>query len=837
MVADGSTPSCGLAVNRIRLMPRGCCLERFAGGHFEGSSDQVNWFTLSYINTQPSYGWNEYPVSGSTAWRYLRYIAGPNSYGEAAELEFYHNATKLIGVPFGSPDILADSPNYEVANAFDDDPNTFWHSQITGGDNYIGIDTQGGGCAPLTPPQILGDHVVPPVGQGQGVTLTAIGGLGSVIWSTGDTTSAITIYLPGVYSATCTAGNCCTSAPSDPFIVSMEATGCAKTVTGVRFKPRGCCLERFAGGRFQGSNDMTNWVNLSTIINQPHYGWNEYLVSTSASYRYLRYVAGHNSFGEAAELEFYHYSLKLTGDVFASAGIHANLPEYAAASAFDGNSSTFWLSDVAGNFTNNVYIGIDTQPGICTPPAAPTLIASKTTLCGIGDSLTITANGCPGMVVWSNGEKGSILTVRSVYTYSATCTSNDCCTSVASTAVTVTSGPPPAPPVVANINRCGAGVITLTATGCDGTIKWYAAAIGGTVLSIGNNYSPTVTATTTFYASCNVSDCESITRNAAIVTVKPVPVLTMKDRTRCGAGSVGLEPESRDCQGTFSLYDTPEGGTPLINPLYQFAATPDISVTTIFYDSCTVDGCESPRDTFTVFVIPRPTPPTVTVSPASSNTFGQTATVAQGESFTLRATGCATAQVFWQDEFSGGSSISTEKTYVANKTQYQMARCSGDGPYTFGCHSVPSNPVRINVGTPCILPNAPSIIATETTLSCEGIPVTFSHADGGECTDSLIWYPSIRTPIACNSFIHPSKILHSNPYGDYFAVSVYNGCMSLPSNIITLTEEACQPVQSRSSNQPLTGQRTIPIENLPTQSGSWAGAFIEVSPPSIIKKK
>ncbi|MFC5269296.1 T9SS type A sorting domain-containing protein [Adhaeribacter terreus] len=52
--------------------------------------------------------------------------------------------------------------------------------------------------------------------------------------------------------------------------------------------------------------------------------------------------------------------------------------------------------------------------------------------------------------------------------------------------------------------RCGAGTVTLSATAAGaGTINWFNAATGGSVLATGNTYSPNVTATTTFYAEAN----------------------------------------------------------------------------------------------------------------------------------------------------------------------------------------------------------------------------------------------------------------------------------------------------------------------------------------------
>jgi len=60
-------------------------------------------------------------------------------------------------------------------------------------------------------------------------------------------------------------------------------------------------------------------------------------------------------------------------------------------------------------------------------------------------------------------------------------------------------------PQVLTVNgdtRCGPGIVNLSATGSPGaTIKWYAAASGGTPVATGNTYSPNVSTNTTYYAA------------------------------------------------------------------------------------------------------------------------------------------------------------------------------------------------------------------------------------------------------------------------------------------------------------------------------------------------
>jgi len=59
-------------------------------------------------------------------------------------------------------------------------------------------------------------------------------------------------------------------------------------------------------------------------------------------------------------------------------------------------------------------------------------------------------------------------------------------------------------PTTTGGNRCGSGTVNLSASG-SGTLNWYAGPTGGTVLTTGSTYSPSVSATTTYYVEDVVS--------------------------------------------------------------------------------------------------------------------------------------------------------------------------------------------------------------------------------------------------------------------------------------------------------------------------------------------
>jgi hypothetical protein len=81
-----------------------------------------------------------------------------------------------------------------------------------------------------------------------------------------------------------------------------------------------------------------------------------------------------------------------------------------------------------------------------------------------------------------------------------------------------------APPTASAVSRCGAGQVTLTATGgtpSGGTYKWYTAATGGTAVASTASYSPTIVTTTTFYVTYTSGGSES-NRVAVTATINPI---------------------------------------------------------------------------------------------------------------------------------------------------------------------------------------------------------------------------------------------------------------------------------------------------------------------------
>ena len=89
-------------------------------------------------------------------------------------------------------------------------------------------------------------------------------------------------------------------------------------------------------------------------------------------------------------------------------------------------------------------------------------------------------------------------------------------------------------------SKCDSGTVTLQATTTAGTLNWYDAAIGGTLLATGNTYTtPLLNTTTTYYVDAGCSN----NRTAVTATINTIPTVTSTNTpvSRCGAGTVTLQ--------------------------------------------------------------------------------------------------------------------------------------------------------------------------------------------------------------------------------------------------------------------------------------------------------
>jgi hypothetical protein len=82
--------------------------------------------------------WTEVILNNSTAYRYIKYEAPVNSFGNIAEVEFYSGSTRLSGTKFGTAGSWGGYGN-TYDKALDGDTSTFFDA-ASASDQYVGLD-------------------------------------------------------------------------------------------------------------------------------------------------------------------------------------------------------------------------------------------------------------------------------------------------------------------------------------------------------------------------------------------------------------------------------------------------------------------------------------------------------------------------------------------------------------------------------------------------------------------------------------------------------------------------------------------------------------------------
>ncbi|PWK18768.1 putative repeat protein (TIGR01451 family)/gliding motility-associated-like protein [Arcicella aurantiaca] len=282
---------------------------------------------------------------------------------------------------------------------------------------------------------------------------------------------------------------------------------------------------------------------------------------------------------------------------------------------------------------------------------SPLLSAAPSKICA-GESTTLTAKGCGGVIEWQTSPKqtGPQITVTPTVstTYKAVCKEYECVSAEATVDVIVTPAPT-APTIVCSKGEiCPGETITLTAINCNGQVKWSTGQETTTITVF-------PTTTTNYTATCSVNGCTSASSTPYVLTVKPiaVPTISTANTTICLGGSATLTADG--CTGKITWYygdKTLTGATVIVQP----------TTTTTYYATCSSTVCQSEKSSPLTVQVVNPTPPIVSSG---------TSTICSGSSVELTATGCEGGVVTWSDGQKG--SVITVKPLVS--TSY-TAVCS-----------------------------------------------------------------------------------------------------------------------------------------------------------------
>jgi hypothetical protein len=198
-------------------------------------------------------------------------------------------------------------------------------------------------------------------------------------------------------------------------------------------------------------------------------------------------------------------------------------------------------------------------------------------------------------------------------------------------------------------SRCGTGTVSLSATTstAGASLKWYAAATGGTALFTGSSYVPTVSSTTTFYVAAETTGpaCSS-PRVPVVATVTTAPTINLTGGNSvsiCIGNSANLTTDADANYDTFVIAPSATGsysggGSFIFHP----------TATTVYTVTASQSGGSLCATTFTYTVTVNSTPGYATASASvicvggSVTLNGSTSTTAPG---TVNTGGAGTSSI------------------------------------------------------------------------------------------------------------------------------------------------------------------------------------------------
>ncbi|MFD2524069.1 Ig-like domain-containing protein [Emticicia soli] len=276
---------------------------------------------------------------------------------------------------------------------------------------------------------------------------------------------------------------------------------------------------------------------------------------------------------------------------------------------------------------NNSSCSFNGNETTLTVPTISINISGNLSICASGSTtLTASASGgnSPYTYTWSNSlgtGASKTVTVSSSTTYTVTARDANSCSATASARVVVT--PLPNAPTAVNASKCGAGTVELGATGCSGTVNWYASETGTSIVATGANYTtPSISVSTTYYVNCTVNGCVSASRTPVVATINDIPNATAGGDVQCAGSTINLSASG----GNTYDWTGPAGFRSSVqNPAIANATNAMAGIYTVTVISA--EGCSATATA------------SVTVNPAPTPNISGTTSICEGQSTTLTATG------------------------------------------------------------------------------------------------------------------------------------------------------------------------------------------------------
>ncbi|MFD2932512.1 gliding motility-associated C-terminal domain-containing protein [Spirosoma flavum] len=342
------------------------------------------------------------------------------------------------------------------------------------------------------------------------------------------------------------------------------------------------------------------------------------------------------------------------------------------------------LAKFIGNFRWLVVLSLLTSRVIastypladtCQNSAPPVIAGSANAVCR-NEPVTLTAKGCIGTVVWSNGETGGVIQVQPQQTtkYTAICRARPGCISCFADVWKVVVNTPGAPVVTSSAKVvCANDAVTLTASNCTGVIHWSDQTTGAI-------WTGKLQQTTTFQATCKQNNC--LSNPSALVSVQvatPITPIISASKTEICAGQP-IQLTASGCVGTIRWADGSEGLVKTVIP-YQ---------TTKYRAICQIGSCRSDSSESVSIVVRTADQPLTLLATLSNGCPFQTADLSKA--ITEKNSTLSPYYQFRTGPLLTASIVQSPGAVLAGK--YYIFGCSKQGCYT--------DPVAVTVRiTPC----------------------------------------------------------------------------------------------------------------------------------------
>ena len=336
---------------------------------------------------------------------------------------------------------------------------------------------------------------------------------------------------------------------------------------------------------------------------------------------------------------------------------------------------TYSLAESCGSDTRiPVTVNVNPEPSITVSP--------DTAICN-GNTVTLTASGADTYTWMPDNLTGASISVTpnttTTYTVTGTLTAGGC-SSTATTTVTISQVL-----ASADVAICEGEATTLTASGSN-TYAWSPGGLTGTSITL----SPLVT---TEYEVIGTEINGCTTKDTVVVTVNPVPVLTLSPDTTIEFGaSATLTASGADSYSWSPGGETTSTITVSPNDLTTYTVTGTYDAT----------GCTTSADIIITVISP------LLISGERN--------ICQGETVTLTASGLSGATFNWYDAATGGNLLNSAATYTSPVLNASISYYIDQtvGAYTSAREQVD---ILVNTSPSPMMPG--NIMATPATI-CEG---------------------------------------------------------------------------------------------------------------------